>query len=393
MREILKEYCTGCGLCKSTCSMEFLTDSKGFKIPNIETEEQEKFCKSVCMAAGKPSDQFSVDNVWGNSKAVCLGWSSDEDIRLRASSGGVITSLCCYLIDMKLIDGIIQTVRDDNIPYETKTVISRNSEQVKLCMGSRYSTSAPLEDILKLLEDKEIYAFVGKPCDVAILRTYLSQHQEYQGRIRYLFSFFCAGQPSEKAQLKLLKQLGCDNARECKSLQYRGNGWPGFATAIKYDGTNKTMTYNDSWGKILGRDVRKCCRVCLDGIGELADIACGDAWYLTNDGKPDFSEGLGRNVVFARTEFGNTLLKEALGQGYIVLKDYENYTDELKKIQKYQFDRRVSMQTMIAAMKLAQKNVPSYNKNVLRRLSKNASFVQKAKRFLGTFKRIKQGKI
>lgn len=393
MREKLKEYCTGCGLCKSACAMEFRIDSKGFKIPQIETERQEEFCKNVCMVTGRPSDQFSVDNVWGNSKSVFLGWSGDERIRLHASSGGVLTSLCCYLLDMGLVDGIIQTMSDTNIPYGTKTVISKSVDQVKQCMGSRYATSSPLENILDILKKEETYAFVGKPCDVAILRTYLNQHREYQEKIKYMLSFFCAGQPSEKAQLKLLQQLGCNNLKECKSLQYRGNGWPGFATAIKCDGTKSTMSYNESWGKILGRDVRKCCRVCLDGIGELADIACGDAWYLSSDGKPDFSEGIGRNVIFARTESGNMLLKEALEQEYIVLQDYGNYVDELKKIQKYQFDRRVTMQTMITAMKLAKKNVPCYNKKVLRELSRNASFIKKIKRFIGTFKRIKQGKI
>lgn len=105
--------------------------------------------------------------------------------------------------------------------------------------------------------------------------------------IPYLFSFFCMGLPSESAQIKLLKKLEC---KECKSLDYRGNGWPGFATAIDKDSKVHQITYDESWGEILGRDLMPVCKFCIDGIGEMADIACGDAWYLTSENTPDFSE-------------------------------------------------------------------------------------------------------
>ena len=131
----------------------------------------------------------------------------------------------------------------------------------------------------------------------------------------------------------------------------------------------------------------------MDGIGELADIACGDAWYLSNDGKPNFSEGKGRNVIFARTKVGDALLKEAMKKKYIELTTYDNYSDNLKQIQKYQYDRRVTMHSMLAAMKLMGRTVPNYNRTVLKKLSKNGTVEQKAKRFIGTIKRIKQGKL
>ena len=42
-------------------------------------------------------------------------------------------------------------------------------------------------------------------------------------------SFFCAGLPSIDAQKKLLEEMGCNS--RVVSLRYRGNGWPGYATA------------------------------------------------------------------------------------------------------------------------------------------------------------------
>ena len=122
----------------------------------------------------------------------------------------------------------------------------------------------------------------------------------------------------------------------CISLRYRGNGWPGYATVQKIDGKCNKISYNESWSKILGRDVRKSCRFCIDGIGSLADISCGDAWYLLKNNKPDFSEHKGRNIVFSRTRKGETLLNDAVQGGFIHTEEYKELNN-LKLIQKYQF--------------------------------------------------------
>lgn len=392
-KETLAEYCTGCGLCKSVYNVQFSRDFKGYNIPQLENNEQINFCEKVCPAAGSPSKFMTAEKVWGRSESVYLGWSNDPEIRRRASSGGILTSLCCYLLDKKIVDGIIQTTYDDKVPYRTKTVVSFSSDDVLKCMGSRYSISSPLLNICDLIQDNNTYAFVGKPCDVATLKMFLQNNKKFENKIKYLFSFFCAGEPSELAQKKLLHQLGCESDEEYYSLQYRGNGWPGFATVEKKDGTQNVITYNDSWGKILGRDVRKCCRVCLDGIGEFADVSCGDAWYLTKEGKPDFSEGDGRNVIFARTRLGVELLEQAYNCGYVNRDSCNDYEELLKQIQKFQYERRSTMGAMLTAMRLCGKNVPSYDKRILKKFGERASFIQKARRLFGTIKRINQGKI
>ena len=392
-KEILEEYCTGCGLCKSVCDVHFFRDPKGYNVPELKNDKQIKFCEKVCPAAGSSSKRMADGTIWGRAENVYLGWSNNPEIRKKASSGGILTSLCCYLLDEKIVDGIIQTTYDDIVPYRTKTVVSFSSNDVQKCMGSRYSISSPLSNICDLIKDDRTYAFVGKPCDVAALKMYLQDNKELANKIKFLFSFFCAGEPSELAQRSLLRQLGCEEEGECQFLQYRGNGWPGFATVEKKDGTKHTMTYNDSWGKILGRDVRKCCRVCLDGIGEFADVSCGDAWHLTTEGKPDFTESDGRNVVFARTQSGVNLLEQAYNSGYINLDFYNDYETVLKQIQKYQYERRATMGAMLTAMKLCGKSIPRYDRHILNKFGKSGSFVQKARRLFGTIKRIKQGKI
>lgn len=384
-----KEYCTGCGLCGSVCSVGFEIDEKGFPQPSLE-EKDTAFCDSICQASGKLWEDQS-GNIWGDYKHVYFGWSEDEYIKQQASSGGVLTAMCLYLLEEDIVDGVIQTRKARAVPYATETVISTTREDVLRCMGSRYSISSPLMDIKQIVELGKKYCFVGKPCDVYALKAYMKQDKELAEMIPFTMSFFCAGMPSVDAQKKLLTRLESSD-EQCADLRYRGDGWPGFATATNKDGEKHQITYDESWGKILGRDVRKACRFCIDGIGVFADIACGDAWYL-KDGKPDFSEADGRNVVFARSDAGVQLLEGATEKRYIHLDNNNEAIKNLALIQKYQMERKATMGAMLSALRVCGKPTPSYPRKIVAAFSTHASTKAKLKRFAGSLKRIAKGKM
>ena len=384
-----KNYCTGCGLCGSICDVEFGIDEKGFPQPSLK-EQDIPFCETICPASGKLWNNQS-GNIWGDYKSVYLGWSENKDIRKHASSGGILTSMCIYLLEQGIVDGIIQTKQDAVVPYATDTVVSKTKEDVLRCMGSRYSISSPLSDIRQIIERGKKYCFIGKPCDVYALKAYMVQDKELAEIIPITMSFFCAGMPSVDAQRKLLVTLE-SSEEQCSDLRYRGDGWPGFATVTNKNGDTHQISYEESWGNILGRDVRKICRFCIDGIGAFADIACGDAWYL-KDGVPDFTEADGRNVIFVRSDIGCELLKNAEAKGYIHINDYEQDLSELQLIQKYQYERKATMDSMLFALKVLGKTVPFYPKSILKSFSRKTNGKKKIKRFLGTFKRVVQGKM
>lgn len=381
-----KIFCTGCGLCNDVNKVEFYTDEKGFRYPKL-SEDDISFCEKVCPAGG---NNISSSKVWGFKENIYWGWSSSTKIRHEASSGGILTSLCVWMLHNKIVDGIIQVRCSEKCIYETETVISRTKEEVLECMGSRYSISSPLQNISKLIRDDEKYVFIGKPCDVATLRSYMQIDEKIQKQIIYVFSFFCAGEPSNEAQKRLIQELGCVQD-ECKSLRYRGDGWPGNATIETVDKKIYSMSYEKSWGKILGRDIRYICKFCMDGIGLSADISCGDAWYLDKNKKPDFSENSGRNVIFARTERGKKLLDMVCESKEIELQDADE--KELYYMQKYQFERRTTMLSKLVAMKLCRKSIPKYPIKVMLRLALNVSIRVHASIFKGTIKRCKEKRL
>lgn len=379
------KYCTGCGLCEAyhVCKLE--KDEKGFLHPSSDSD----FFEKVCPISGVHTSLLDKHNVWGRSESVYLGWSNNNSVRYKASSGGILTETAKYLLASGKVDTIIHIGVDDENPIKTKIFFSNTHDEVISHSGSRYGISSPLLALDKLKDDKK-YAFIGKPCDVVVLRNFMEINPKLKENIPYLLSFFCMGVPSDKAQQILLDKLECT---KCKFLEYRGNGWPGFTNAIDVNGHACSMTYDESWGQVLGRDLMPACKFCIDGIGEMADIACGDAWYLTKDNVPDFSEHEGRNIIFARTNKGNKLLDEMIQKGIISMENYENYKMELPLTQKSQWNRRREMKDRILAMKIFHKEHPTYDSNLLDSFANGVSLMQKMRIFLSTCKRIFQRKI
>ncbi len=374
-----KKYCTGCGLCQALGKAELYPDKKGFFHPNTDTG-----IRGICPVSGVQCAAFDKTKIWGRNEGVFIGWSNDASLRKKASSGGTISQVLCYLLENQLVDGVIHIGADEKKPTKTVACISQTIEEVKERCGSRYAISSPLL-IMNQIDPGKRYAFVGKPCDVVALRNYLKKSPEMKKAIRYLLSFFCMGVPSEQAQEKLLAKLGCSN---CRTLTYRGNGWPGFTVATDGIGNTTQMDYASSWGNILGRDLMAACKYCLDGIGEMADISCGDAWYLTEDKKPDFHEHDGRNVIFARTEVGLELLNKMRNSGAIHLEEYDNYAEELPLIQTSQYNRRRQMLARIIALRVFGKSTPEYPLDVLKAFASGMKSKEFFRAFVGSCKRL-----
>lgn len=386
--KICSEYCIGCGLCQSQLHVNMTEDEKGYIYP-VFLEQNGEFLRQVCPVLNTYKDRKHDDLIWGSIVKAVGAYSSDADIRKKSSSGGVLTALAIYLLESGKVDGVIQVCADNAKPTQTVCRVSTTKEDILVCCGSRYAISTPWVDVLTQLEKDKTYAAIGKPCDISALRRLREVDADF-ACIKYLLSFFCAGLPSKNANTRLLKEMGCKE-EECVSLCYRGNGWPGMATAVDKKGNSYTMEYSKAWGQILGRDVHPFCRLCLDGIGEAADVACGDGWYIKNN-QPDFAEREGRNIVFARNEIGSRLLDEAADAGYIQMSHWEDLED-LKVIQKYQYTRKTTMKAKLWGYRLCGRVVPVYDKRLLNIYAERASLKEKIKMFLGTMKRIVQGKI
>lgn len=339
-RIVNSSLCLGCGLCEAVAKRDTVymhLAKNGFyepiminKFSSDVANELKILCPGICINCIDTSKSFC-----GEIEGAYEGWANDSTIRTKGSSGGVITALASHLLETKQVTGVLQVgLKEGHFMYN-ELKISRTVQEVYCCSSSRYAPSLMFDRIDEILNcSDEEYLFIGKPCDIMTLRGYVALHPELQSRIKYWISLVCAGMPSYNATQKLVDQAN-DKGR-ITSLKYRGEGWPGDFKVQFENGNVFRCSYNDSWGKVLGRDVRFRCKICPDGIGQYADIAVGDAWH-TKNGYPDFTEQDGRSFLFLRNRKGVEMVENAQKAGAVSLHPLD--INNLKHMQPYQYHR------------------------------------------------------
>ena len=383
------DLCHGCGACAAAdpaLTMEMQPSGylrpKAADGPSIDESAVEEVCSGARLSA--PQSDAEYHPLWGPIHSLSTGHAVDVQTRFRGSSGGVLSALQIFLVESGAVEFVVSTSADPADPIGTATSERGNREDILAAAGSRYAPSTPLADLEAHLQKGKRFAFVGKPCDVAALRRMALRDRRIDRLVPIKLAFFCAGVPSRKGTVAVLEKLETKET-DVDRFQYRGDGWPGLARVVRKDGTEASMTYNDSWGQILNRHLQFRCKICPDGTGEFADIACADAWY-GKDGYPDFSEREGRSLIVARTAEGQALLEKALDKGVINTQPLP--VKEIEAMQPYQANRKRNALARSTALWARRGDGPTFKGLRLSRIAATSSPLEQARNFWGTFKRI-----
>lgn len=383
--------CTGCGLCQAMFPGKVTTklDDEGYLRPYVkqaiidnELKQFNKVCPGIVLRH-EAGGSAEYDSLWGSLIGVRTGHAIDQQIRHAGSSGGVLSALLIYLLESRQVDFVAHIKASFDDPLGNELAISRAREDVLAGAGSRYAPSAPLATLGELLAQPGRFAFVGKPCDIAALRSYERFNLQVTEKIPFMLSFMCAGIPSRKGTIEILSKFRVE-PKQVKSFTYRGNGWPGKTTAITHDGKAYETDYSTSWGTVLNRHLQFRCKICPDGTGEFADVVGADAWY-GKDGYPDFAEREGRSLILSRTAKGETLVQNAFA-AQVITADFLPI-EEISKMQPYQMQRKQMIFSRIMALKLLRRPAPDYINFSLMKTAATASLKENIRSFLGMVRR------
>lgn len=245
---------------------------------------------------------------WGPVLGLFECWSTDPEVRHRGSSGGVVSALAAHAVTAGDHVGALQIQASAANPLLNETVLNRTYEGIVGAAGSRYSPASPCErlDLVEAAEGPCV--IVGKPCDIAAVRAASRLRPALAQRVGLTLGIFCAGTPSTEGTVQVIRGLGVD-PEDVRSLDYRGEGWPGRFRVVTGSGERASTTYEESWGALTKHRQWRCL-ICPDHTGEFADLGIGDPWYRTvRDGDP------GRSLVVVRTERGRSALAAALADG------------------------------------------------------------------------------
>ena len=386
--------CLGCGACAYICpeqKVRLVNDLEQGIRPVVGTEACISCtqCLEVCPAIDNDHRGINArDGViaellpaFGPVLEVWEGHASDPEIRRAGSSGGLLTALSLYCLEREGMHGVLQIGMDPEDPTRNRTKLSRSRAELLANTGSRYAP-ASVCDSLQLVEQAPApCVIVGQPSEVTALRKAMRLRPALAQKTGLVLSFFCAGSPSRKGTLELIKSLGVQEER-VGSLRYRGNGWPGMFSITLRDQSKpvREISYRESWGFVQAFRPFST-HLCPDGSGEDADLSCGDPWYReVKPGEP------GSSLVLVRTTHGQRLLQNAIRAGYVTLQRAETW--KVTNSQKNLIAKRGAIGGRIAMLRLFGLPAPRLKGFSLLRNWLRLSPNEKLRSTIGTIRRV-----
>lgn len=291
--------CYGCGVCAVACVkkiIEIRLNADGFYQPYIE--EQEKctdcgICTDVCAYL---HDELAVSHnvLWAGG-----GWSRDNNIRRKCSSGGIGFEIGRYLISIGYkVCGVRYNVRKSIAEH----YISITIDDLFPSIGSKYIQSFTVNGF-NAINRKEKYLVSGTPCQIDSFRRYIKKFRCEDNFI--LMDFYCHGVPSmlmwKQYLLKVKKEIG---KISFVSWRNKSNGWSeDWNLTLKGNEPDDKVKWSDSYNLLLKgeygvKNSRRSqgdffyqlflsdsclCNACYEKCKykydqSSADIRIGDAW-------------------------------------------------------------------------------------------------------------------
>lgn len=394
--------CLGCGACAWVCPshvklMDFFEEGIRPVVTDGKDCESCRRCLEVCPGvesdftpwpdetagphASKSGEAIAFEREWGPITGIWEGYATDDDIRYKGSSGGALTALGAYCLEVLGMHGVLHIAQDPGEPIRNRTRMSRSREELLASAGSRYSPASVCNGLGMVENAPAPCVIIGKPSEIAALRNARKMSPELDRNVGVTLSFFCAESPSTKGTAALLEKLEVDPA-SVANLRYRGFGWPGHFAPVREGEAEPChkIPYGESWA-FLQRYRPWSVHLWPDGGGELADISCGDPWYEKPDGvNPGFS------LVVARTAKGREIVEGAMAAGYLTLTPAESW--KLADSQRGLLEKKGEIRGRRVAMKMMNLPVTRLKGLDLKPAWRRLGTVDKIKAILGTLRRV-----
>ena len=292
------DKCTGCTACVNICPRNAISIIDTMISLNAVIEDDKciecNACEKGCHI-NHPVEKYEPIKWY-------QGWSSDSNIRLSSSSGGVAASIERTFIN----EGgyVCSCIFSEG---EFVYYITNKLEDVGKFKGSKYVKSNPVgvyKEIKELLCQGNKVLFVGLPCHAAAVRKFVGE--QYSEKL-FVVDLICHGSPSQKL-LGLFLEQHEKSLASVKNIQFRkGNSY--YITCDEIPIANKGCLDNYSISFLRSLIFTENCYECQYASKErISDISLGDSWgsSMSVDEKER-----GISLIIVQSEKGWQLLKDS----------------------------------------------------------------------------------
>lgn len=299
-----KLNCTGCGLCQRVCPKGAITlvpNEEGFFYPKINLKKciDCNVCRMKCPILHK-------ENLGQKSLQKTYACKNKNDLeRKKASSGGIFASLAEAVIAR---GGIVYGAQMD----QKNHVVHKRVDSIKeldLLKGSKYSQSIIghcYEEVKQDLKSNKEVLFVGVPCQIAALKSYLGTQNSDK---LITVSLVCHGVLNDQIFHKYLKSMN----GKVEHFQFRDKrgGWEVSSVGYDLNRRHHVVPFQVDplmWIYLNNILLRESCYRCHWKKNSISDITLGDYWGVENY-HPDFLDSLGISAVIVNTPKGKEIFE------------------------------------------------------------------------------------
>ena len=304
-----KSLCCGCGACSQVCPKHCITmiqDNEGFFYPKVDVTNciDCKLCEKSCPI-------LNTKNAVQSKQDTFVGFLSDENIRMRSSSGGLFSALCKSVLNN---GGAVFGAAFDS-DFLVHHICIHNEAELPLLYGSKYLQSR-IEDTYveakAVLEEGHAVLFSGTGCQIAGLKSYLKKDYPQL----YTVDILCHGVPSPKLWKHYLAEQERSHGAAVRRTFFRQKnfGWKTYVLSLEFSNDNAYVLIfkEDPYMQMFLRNIclRPSCHDCkFKASYSQADITLGDAWGIEKY-MPEMDDDKGCSLILIHTEKGQKLLQE-----------------------------------------------------------------------------------
>lgn len=322
-----REDCTGCAACYNSCTHGAITmqeNIEGFLLPQID----ENKCVN-CGLCVKRCPVLHVPKFEESPKKIYAAYNLNKEQHQKSASGGMFSAFANYFYQLE--NGVVCASSFDK-SLNLKFRLSTDKNELKKLRGSKYVQSEPgliYKEIRKLLIDGKDVFFLGTPCQVAGLRSFLGKEHPNL----FTIDLVCHGVPSPKLFASYLESVGITTKQEYDNYYFRNqNNSVYFTNTVRtIDNKVQKIPYNQHsyiCAYLKGWIHRECCYNChFTGAGEhrQGDCTICDFWGILSGKKPFGGDvSMGVSMVMTNTEKGKAMFDRIKNQLYFEEKTFED---------------------------------------------------------------------
>ncbi len=241
--------------------------------------------------------------------------ATDPRIRERATSGGVMTAIAHYLLTSSQVSGVTANRFVYGPPGpRTESYIAYHLEDLLDAQGSKYCPTRTNTLVAACRASGKPHLFMGTPCQIGALRLAMQEDPFLAAVFPCTLTHFCGGYRDFRHLDAMIRYDGMEPA-QVTCFRFRGDGQPGSMKISTSDGRTVTADYPQYLGR-CPLPKQKRCTYCVDATGELADIACGDAWI-----DRFLRTGTSWSIVLARSRTAARVIQQMTREGLIETRD------------------------------------------------------------------------